>query len=103
MTTIPVIRLIDNRDVKITAKSDHNGATRLNGVIYFNHLSIIMMFVQQKLCSPEIMKMKNHTEDSALILAVRDGHVDSVKELTDFNTKNYEEQNLMEVAVEKIY
>ena len=100
-----VTRLLDNRDVKLTVTSDHNGGTGLHGACYFNHVSIIKIFAQHKRCTPEILNMKNKTGESALMMAVRDGHVDSVKELgqiqgADFNTKNDKGQTLMEVAVE---
>ena len=103
-----VATLLDTAEVKLTVTSDHNGGTGLHGACYFNHVPLIAMFARHKRCTPAILNMKNRAGETALMVAVRDGHLESVKELAqvegvDFATENNEGHSVMEVAVEKNY
>ena len=101
-----VTLLLSTAEVKLTVTSDHNGGTGLHGACYFNFVPIIRIFAQHKRCTPAILNMKNKTGETALMVCVRDGYLDGVKELAevvgaDFDTQNEKGQTLMEVAIEK--
>merc|ERR1711971_408757 len=53
-----VSTLLDNTDVDLTTKSDHNGGTGLHGACYFNFVPLIKMFASHQRCTPEILNMK---------------------------------------------
>lgn len=101
-----VTKLLDTAEVKLTVTSDHNRGTGLHGACYFNFVPIIRIFANHSRCTKAILNMKNKTGETALMVSVRDGHLEGVKELgevagADFETKNEKGQTLMEVAIEK--
>jgi len=87
-------------------KSDTRGNTALHWACdtLAEDSSVITLFCQDKRCTPNIINKKNNEGCTALMVAVRRGNVDSVKELDkvegiDFDTKDNDGRTLIEAAM----
>jgi len=83
-------------------RCDNNGATALHCVTGKNRISIMKLLCQDSRCSPGVVNKKNSYGMTALMMAVRSGLLDIVKELdregTDFFTKDRDGTTLIEMA-----
>jgi len=110
-----VKRLLEVPDIKLDTAlhmarknnrvSIMNGYTALHYACIHNSVSIIQLICQDSRCSPAVINKKNSDGETALMIAVRRGHLDIVKELdregTDFFTKDNDGRTLIEMARRK--
>ena len=75
-----VSKLLATADIKIDA-TDSYGETGLHEACGNNNVECIKLFTKDKRCSPEILNMRDKNGESAVIAAVKRGHLDSVREM----------------------
>eukprot|EP00092_Neocalanus_flemingeri_P084019 GFUD01105518.1.p1 GENE.GFUD01105518.1~~GFUD01105518.1.p1 ORF type:complete len:200 (+),score=65.83 GFUD01105518.1:3-602(+) len=98
-----VTTLLSSTDTRLDVTSTFRGRTALHLACRYNCASVIAIFGRDYRCTPATLNMKDNAGDTAVMLAVEQGHLDSVSEMakmdgTDFGTKNGEGQTLIEVA-----
>jgi len=78
------------------------GGTALHSASNQNSVSIMKLLCQDSRCGPAVVNKKNRDGETALMIAVRCGHLDIVKELdkegTYFFTKDKYGRTLIEMA-----
>eukprot|EP00092_Neocalanus_flemingeri_P012397 GFUD01013365.1.p1 GENE.GFUD01013365.1~~GFUD01013365.1.p1 ORF type:complete len:338 (+),score=116.46 GFUD01013365.1:142-1155(+) len=98
-----VTTLLSSTDTRLDVTSTFRGRTALHLACRYNCASVIGIFGRDYRCTPATLNMKDNAGDTAVMVAVEQGHLDSVSEMakmdgTDFGTKNGEGQTLIEVA-----
>ena len=97
-----VTRLLSIPHIRLDCTNGY-GRTALHYACVYNRASVIAIFGQDSRCSPAILNMRNSMGWTAVMMAVYRGHLDCVKEMdklegTNFRTKNYAGDTLVDVA-----
>ena len=84
--------------------TDRDGMTALHMACWNNSVAVISIFGRDHRCTPAIVNIKDSDEETAVMVAVRRGYLDCVRELSqlqgiNFSTKNMEGESLMRVAL----
>jgi len=97
-----VRRLLEHPGMIQLGKRCVTGYTALHFACVLNDVSIVQLLCLDSRCSPVVLNKKDRTGSTPLMIAVRMGHLDIVRELdiggTDFFTKDSQGRSLMEVA-----
>ena len=98
-----VASLLANPDSKLHVRDGGRGRTGLHWACLMNSSSVITMFTKVGSCNLDILNMKDDDGEAALMIAVRRGNIDCVKELQklegiDFGTENMAGETVLEVA-----
>eukprot|EP00092_Neocalanus_flemingeri_P021929 GFUD01023786.1.p1 GENE.GFUD01023786.1~~GFUD01023786.1.p1 ORF type:complete len:253 (+),score=68.48 GFUD01023786.1:228-986(+) len=98
-----VTTLLSSADTRLDVTS--YGETGLHTACYNNNVSVIKLFCSDARCTPAILNMQDTWGNTALMLAVEQGHLETVRELVtvqgiDIGTKNSEGRTALMIAVE---
>ena len=100
-------RLLAHPLLELDKVDRENDGTALHYAALINNASGVRLFCNDRRCTPRIVNMKDSGGNTALMVAVKKGHLDIVKELdkvegTDFRPKDNCGDTLIEVARKQV-
>jgi len=96
-----VRRLLEHEGIQL-GKMSHDNMTALHWACYKGSISVVQLLCQHSRCSPAVVNKKTRGGETALMMAVSQGHLEIVRELdmegTDFFTTDRRGRSLMAMA-----
>ena len=97
-----VSKLLATVDIKVDV-TDSYGETGLHEACGNNNVECVKLFTKDKRCTPDVLNMRDNNGESAVMAAVKRGHLESVRAMAavpgiDFSARNSEGLTMIDLA-----